>query len=125
MLSFLEGFVSGDQEASLRDQLTVQILTQIRDNLDLIRRKQDSFGVEQHELSIRLTKLEERNERLDRAEKAIENLDGRVDVLMRDKDRREGAIGLVEWIGKHWPFTLLSAGLAALVAYANGLFGGK
>ena len=117
--------MSGDQEASLRDQLTVQILTQIRDNLDLIRRKQDTFGTDLHTVSERVVRLEERNERLDRAEKAIEHLDGRVDVLMADKSRREGAIGLIEWIGKHWPFTVIGGAIFALVAYANGLLGGK
>jgi hypothetical protein len=123
VLSFLEGFVTGDQEASLRDQLTVQILTQIRDNLDLIRKKQDSFSVEQHELSIRLTKLEERNERITRLESAFERVDGRVDVLMKDKDRRDGAVGLASWLSRHWPFAGLAALIAALVAWANGKVG--
>jgi hypothetical protein len=45
-----------------------------------------------------------------------------IEILKADKHRREGAIGLVEWISKHWPFLGLSAFLAAWVAFANGLF---
>lgn len=40
--------------------------------------------------------------------------------LVADKHRREGAVGLVEWISKHWPFGLVAALLALIVAWANG-----
>jgi hypothetical protein len=42
--------------------------------------------------------------------------------LKADKLRREGAIGLVEWVGKHWPFAVVSALLAGIIAWANGKF---
>lgn len=48
----------------------------------------------------------------------------RLTVLEADKNRREGAIGLVEWIGRHWPFTVIVTALAAWVAWANGKMGG-
>ncbi len=123
VLSFMEGFVSGEQENSVREQLTIQILTQIRDHLALIERKQDAFGVEQHAQSERIVRLEERNERLTRLEVALSRESGRVDMLMTDLTKREGAIGLIEWVSRHWPFTLVSAGIAGFVAYANGLLG--
>ncbi len=44
----------------------------------------------------------------------------RVAVLEADQHRREGAIGLVEWVGKHWPFALVSGFLIGFVAWANG-----
>lgn len=44
----------------------------------------------------------------------------RLAVLEADKHRREGAVGLVEWIGRHWPFTIIMTALAAWVAWANG-----
>lgn len=43
----------------------------------------------------------------------------RIAVLEADKNRREGAVGLVEWVVRHWPFTLMMALLAAWVAWAN------
>lgn len=45
-----------------------------------------------------------------------------MDALIADKHRREGALGLFDWVSKHWPFTLVAALLAALVAWANGKF---
>jgi hypothetical protein len=48
----------------------------------------------------------------------------RIAVLEADKNRRDGAVGLVEWIGKHWPFTLILGAMAAWIAWANGRLGG-
>ncbi len=117
--------MSGDDKLDIRHELTVQILTQIRDSLDLIRRKQDTFGDELHGQSERIVRLEERNERFSRIETENARLAGQIEVLMADKNKREGAIGMIEWVSKHWPFTLLSAAIMGLVAYANGLLGGK
>ena len=47
----------------------------------------------------------------------------RIAVLEADKNRREGAIGLFEWIARHWPFSVLLAVLAGWVAWANGKLG--
>jgi hypothetical protein len=47
----------------------------------------------------------------------------RLAVLEADKHRREGAIGLVAWFSRHWPFTLLAVALAAIVSWANGKIG--
>jgi hypothetical protein len=43
----------------------------------------------------------------------------RIAVLEADKNRREGAIGLFEWLARHWPISLIVAALAAWVAWAN------
>lgn len=95
---------------------------QIRDSLDLIRRTQDKQGEDLHSISERTARLEERNTRLDRVEKEQERLDAQLVLLIADKHKRDGAVGLIEWVNKRWPFTLVAA-LAALVAYAKGLFG--
>lgn len=44
----------------------------------------------------------------------------RIAVLEADKHRREGAVGLVEWLARHWPLAGLTAFLAGWVAWANG-----
>lgn len=58
----------------------------------------------------------------------VDKLDeGQRDVLLKlavleaDKHRREGAVGLVEWLSKHWPFSIFIIALGALVAWANGV----
>lgn len=43
----------------------------------------------------------------------------RLAVLEVEKHRREGAIGLVAWFNRHWPFTAAIALIGALVAWAN------
>lgn len=46
----------------------------------------------------------------------------RLTLLEADKLRREGAVGLVEWVSRHWPFTIIITALAAWVAWANGVW---
>ncbi len=123
--------MSGD-EHDVRHELTVQILTQIRDSLDLIRRKQDTFdgslrefGGDIHAISERTARLEERNERFTRIENENARLAGQVELLVADKNKRDGAIGAWSWLANNWPVAGLATALGALVAYANGLIGGK
>ena len=49
--------------------------------------------------------------------------DSRITTLETDKHRREGAIGLVEWLSRHWPFTVVSSLIIAAVMWANGKIG--
>lgn len=63
------------------------------------------------------------NEALKMATEAKEHLalhHTRIAVLEADKNRREGAVGLVEWVARHWPFTIIVAALGVWVAWANG-----
>lgn len=45
-----------------------------------------------------------------------------IEVLRADKLRREGAIGLIEWLSKNYPFIIALLGLALWVGWANGVF---
>jgi septal ring factor EnvC (AmiA/AmiB activator) len=51
----------------------------------------------------------------------LDAMDRRIAQLEADKLRREGAIGLIEWVGKNYPFLILCAGLFLYISYANGL----
>lgn len=125
VFSLMEGFVS-ENSPTVAEQLTQQILIQIRDNLAAMVKKQDEFGAEQHRQSERIVKLEVRDERFARLETELAHEKARVDTLVRDMDKRDGAIGVWSWLSKHWPFAILSGALGTLVAYANGLLdGGK
>jgi hypothetical protein len=44
----------------------------------------------------------------------------RLAVLEADKHRREGAIGLVEWVSRHWPITILIAAATMAWAFLTG-----
>jgi hypothetical protein len=52
-----------------------------------------------------------------------EKHDFRIGALEADKLRRDGAVGLVEWLGRHWPFSIFVGALGAWVAWANGRIG--
>lgn len=54
---------------------------------------------------------------------AMQDHDARINQLEVERHRREGAIGLMEWISKHWPFTLVSSVIIAAVLWANGKLG--
>jgi hypothetical protein len=43
----------------------------------------------------------------------------RIEALELERERRHGAMGVWVWLGEHWPFAALFAGLAAVVAWAN------
>jgi hypothetical protein len=58
--------------------------------------------------------------RMEKFEKEQERQGFRLGVLEADKNRREGAIGLVAWVSRNWPFTVLLAIVAAVIAWANG-----
>lgn len=58
---------------------------------------------------------------VERIERTITDQDAEIETLKADKLRRDGAIGLVEWCSKHWPFLGLSGLLIAWISYANGL----
>jgi hypothetical protein len=60
---------------------------------------------------------------VERLHAEIANAKEDIEILTIDKHRREGAIGLVEWCSKHWPFLGLSGVILTFVAYANGLLG--
>jgi DNA-binding FrmR family transcriptional regulator len=43
-----------------------------------------------------------------------------IDILKADKLRREGAIGLVAFASRNWPFAFFTLLMGLLVAWANG-----
>jgi chromosome segregation ATPase len=59
---------------------------------------------------------------VDRLEKRSDEQEQKLEALEADKHRRDGAIGLVEWISKNYPFLVMCAGIFLWVGYANGLF---
>lgn len=46
-----------------------------------------------------------------------------LEELKAERHRREGAIGLIEWISKNYPAIIMIFGLALFVAFANGKLG--
>jgi hypothetical protein len=60
---------------------------------------------------------------VERIERKMEGQEGEIETLKADKHKRDGAIGLVEWISRHWPFTVLGSLIITAVLWANGKIG--
>lgn len=88
-----------------RSLLELQVLAQIRDSLT-------TLNTDVREVREKVIRLEERDQRVSSLEQTIAKLDTRVDVLLKDKDRRDGAVSMGQAVVKHMP----SVGLGAIIA---------
>ena len=61
-------------------------------------------------------------EHVDRLEQQARDDREDIETLIADKHRREGAIGLIEWISKNYPGLIVAALVVLWVGYANGVF---
>jgi hypothetical protein len=103
----------GDDNGRSTDRLLGELIAEVR----AVKHNQNNAN---HKLDA-VTHLVEQVKEL-REEQEKHNF--RLAVLEADKNRRDGAIGLVEWLSRHWPFSVIVAALAAWVAWANGRIGG-
>lgn len=99
------------------EAMTVQILAQIRDSLSTIGREQSTIRETLTETRDRVIVLEQRDQRVATLESLVATLDTRVDILLKDKDRRDGAISFGQTIVKALPSISLGAVLTALAAW--------
>lgn len=102
------------------EELQLQILGQIRDNLQGINRKQDVIEGKISGISERVVRLEERDERIERLEKSSERTEAKVDALLKDKDQRDGASGV--FVGLRGWLPVVFASVAALAAIFSAIY---
>lgn len=105
--------------AGSTEGMTLQVLAQIRDSLTAVSRDIRANNEATSDVRERVIRLEERDKRLEHAEEAIDAINARVDVLMQDKDRRDGAYGMLGTIKAWLPFL----GSLAAIAAAAWLYG--
>ena len=98
-----------DNDKSL---LELQVLQQIRDSLS-------SLNSDMRETRERVIRLEERDNRVSTLESLVATLDARVAVLLKDKDRRDGAMSFGQTLLKHLPSISFGGLLAAATAWAS------
>ena len=90
--------------------LELQVLQQIRDSLS-------SLNSDMRETRERVIRLEERDNRVSTLESLVATLDARVDVLLKDKDRRDGAMSFGQTLLKHLPSISFGGLLVAAAAW--------
>lgn len=83
-------------------------------------REVDRLGMQ--EIRERLIRIEENRigEDLKMLEQKVSGYGNRIDALEADKDRRDGATSLLNWLLKNWPTLVAMVVLAAVVLKANG-----
>jgi hypothetical protein len=105
--------------AGSTEGMTLQVLAQIRDSLTAMSRDIRTNNEATSDVRERVIRLEERDKRMDQIEANVVLLDGRVDVLLKDKDRRDGAHGAFKMI-KDWAPFLAMLFSAACVLWLYG-----
>lgn len=103
-------YMNETPSAADRSLLELQVLAQIRDSLT-------ALNADVREVREKVIRLEERDQRVSSLEKTVAKLDTRVDVLLKDKDRRDGAVSMGQAVVKHLPSLSLGAVLTALAAW--------
>jgi hypothetical protein len=82
--------------------------------------KIDGLSAKVDQLAIVVATQGQIREHVQRLEEEAKEDRAEILALKADKLRREGAIGLVEWLARHWPATILILALAACITWANG-----
>ena len=83
--------------------MTLQVMAQIRDVMSQMNRDIRGMKESTDDVRDRVIRLEERNRRLDDVELSCKVLDGKVDMLLADKERREGVGSALGWLLKWGP----------------------
>jgi hypothetical protein len=103
-----------EEETALR-QFEIEALRQITDNLRRLNDKMDKQGDDIRAIDARLIRIESNS-----VSTAVTKLEAEVEVLKVDKNRRDGAFGLVEWAFKNWPGIVAFFALIAVILAATG-----
>lgn len=102
--------MSGEGNGADRALLELQVLSQIRDSLT-------TLNSDMREVREKVIRLEERDNRVSSLESLVATLDARIDVLLKDKDRRDGAVSFGQTLVKHLPSLSLGGLIAAIVGW--------
>lgn len=105
--------------AGSTEGMTLQVLAQIRDSLSAQNRDVRNVVESISDVRERVIRLEESNRRLEAVEATILLHDTRIDVLFKDKDRRDGALGMLGVLRVWGP--LVFSALCAFWLYGRSL----
>lgn len=101
----------------MTDRLLGELIAEIR----IVKHNQNNASQKLDAVAVVAATQTEMIHQMERLESEVKAASSRIGVLEADKNRREGAIGLVAWISKNWPVMGILAALAAFVAFATGV----
>ena len=96
-------------------QFEIEALRSINRNLERLYQRSDEQGQTLHTIDLRLTRIESNS-----VSAEVGELKSKVDQLESDRDRREGALSLGNWLLRNWPALVALLVLAGVVLKANG-----
>lgn len=105
--------------------LLEQVLRQVSDNLtslnhsaEHLRETQEKMSKEVHESSLRIVRLEGRDERIKELQSSLGTLEAKIAVLSDYKVKKESETGVFTFILQNWAgFTALAVAVAAFLRY--------
>lgn len=101
--------------AGSTEGMTLQVLAQIRDSLTAQSRDVRAVVESVSDVRERVIRLEERDKRLEHVETTLDEIESKIAVLMKDKDRRDGAFGMLGTIKSWAPFLAMIFSAACMV----------
>ncbi len=115
---------AGVDNKDFANMAIVEALRLIADSNKGINEGLKGIQEEVRDIRERVIKIEAAEFKTDlaRVQGRIDGVIDRVDVLESDKDRRDGALNLTNWVLRNWPAVLGYIVLAGIVLFANGKF---
>lgn len=119
----------GARVAGSTEGMTLQVLAQIRDSLSAMNRDITAIHRDMKESNEATADVRERVIRLEERDRRLDDLEGtqaehaeKIAVLMKDKDRRDGAVGMLGAIKSWAPFlAMLFSAACVLWLYGRSL----
>ena len=91
--------------------------------IDIVSSKIDSVASQVNALALVVANQGHLRDHVERLEIDARKQELEIEALIADKHRREGAIGLVDWIGKNYPLIgLVMFAVVLVVLFERGLF---
>jgi hypothetical protein len=90
--------------------------------IDIVSSKIDNVAAQVNSLALVVANQGHLRDHVERLEAGALKQEAEIGNLMADKHRREGAIGLVDWISKNYPTVILLVLVAVWVGFSNGMF---
>lgn len=119
----IKQIMAATDTADVAQMATIEAIRQLADNGKRTNQILEGMQVELRDVRERVIRIEasEFKNTLIKVDTRVDDLGERVDRLEAAEDRRKGALGLVEWIGRNWPAMIGFAGLMALLAATGRL----
>jgi hypothetical protein len=101
-------------------QFEIQAMRGILDNLERLNNGQAEMLNTVHQIDARLIRQETRNEQFAELKEELKEAQADIARLKSDRDKRTGAVNLVEWIIRHWPGVLGFFLLVGIILNSKG-----